>query len=218
MEQSYEKSSLDIRKVLEKTKADVIREKNLKMINDWCKEFCIENKFSCLLFDVFTNYIRSVTTEGIAKERSVNMRTEEIFSKRLKFSMGKMTQRQLAAKIGTTEVTVSRWLNGSRIPKLTDAVQIASVLNVSLDYLSGLSDITNQIDSKLIPLGKALKYCEEARDSWRKFSRDALDNIGKGDSQGSSFGAVAFGEKNEVMYGYEIPNILRLLCEDKENI
>ena len=95
MEQSYEKSSLDIRKVLEKTKADVIREKNLKMINDWCKEFCIENKFSCLLFDVFTNYIRSVTTEGIAKERSVNMRTEEIFSKRLKSSMGKMTQRQI---------------------------------------------------------------------------------------------------------------------------
>ena len=64
------------------------------------------------------------------------MRTEEIFSKRLKSSMGKMTQRQLVAKIGTTEVTVSRWLNGSRIPKLTDAVRIASVLNVSLDYLS----------------------------------------------------------------------------------
>ena len=37
-------SSLDIRKVLEKIKADVIREKNLKMINDWCKEFFIENK------------------------------------------------------------------------------------------------------------------------------------------------------------------------------
>lgn len=45
------------------------------------------------------------------------MRTEEIFSKRLKSSMGKMTQRQLAAKVGTTEVTVSRWLNGSRIPR-----------------------------------------------------------------------------------------------------
>lgn len=58
-------SNLDIRKVLEKIKADVIREKNLKMINDWCKEFCIKNKFSCLLFDVSTNYIRSVTTEGM---------------------------------------------------------------------------------------------------------------------------------------------------------
>ena len=74
-------------------------------------------------------YSKSLRKDIIAKERSVNMRTEEIFSKRLKSSMGKMTQRQLVAKIGTTEVTVSRWLNGSRIPKLTDAVRIASVVN-----------------------------------------------------------------------------------------
>ena len=31
-----------------------------------------------------------------------------------------------------------------------------------------------------------------------------------------SVGAVALGDRNEVMYGYEIPNILRLLCKDKE--
>lgn len=214
MEQSYEKSSLDIRKVLEKTKADVIREKNLKMINDWCKEFCIENKFSCLLFDVFTNYIRSVTTEGIAKERSVNMRTEEIFSKRLKSSMGKMTQRQLSAKIGTTEVTVSRWLNGSRIPKLTDAVQIASVLNVSLDYLSGISEFPKDRAKKVIPLEKALDFCEKERQRWHAYKIKAFECKGYVES----LGGAALGDQKEGMFGYEIPNILRLLCEDKECI
>lgn len=43
-------------------------------------------------------YSESLRKDIIAKERSVNMRTEELFSKRLKSSMGKMTQRQLAAK------------------------------------------------------------------------------------------------------------------------
>ena len=140
----------------------------------------------------------------------------ELFKERLRMAMGKISQRDLAKMSGITEVTISRYLKGERIPKLTDAVTLANVLHVSLDYLSGLSDSTNVRDNRVVPLEKALEYCEEARDSWRKFSKDALDNIAKGDSQGSSFGAVAFGEKNEVMYGYEIPNILRLLCENNE--
>lgn len=106
------------------------------------------------------------------------MRTEEIFSKRLKSSMGKMTQRQLAAKVGTTEVTVSRWLNGSRIPKLTDAVRIASVLNVSLDYLSGISEFPKDRDKKVIPLEKALDFCEKERQRWHAYKLKALECYG----------------------------------------
>ena len=67
------------------------------------------------------------------------MRTEEIFSKRLRTAMGQISQRELAKKTGMTEATMSRYLSGSRIPKLTDAVRIARTLNVSLDYLSGIS-------------------------------------------------------------------------------
>lgn len=146
------------------------------------------------------------------------MHTEEIFCKRLEAAMGHMSQKELAEKAGMSEVVISRYVSGNRIPGLNNAIALAKTLHVSLDYLSGLSELPNSHDNKVIPLDKALEYCEEARDSWRKFSRDALDNIGKGDSQGSSFGAVAFGEKNEVLYGYEIPNILRLLSEDKENV
>ena len=136
------------------------------------------------------------------------------FKERLRIAMGESSQRDLAKMSGITEVTISRYLKGERIPKLTDAVTLARILHVSLDYLSGLSELPNSHNNKVIPLEKALEYCEEARDSWRKFSKDALDNIGKGDSQGSSFGAVAFGEKNEMMYGYEIPNILKTLSEE----
>lgn len=142
------------------------------------------------------------------------MRTEEIFSKRLKVAMGKMTQRQLAAKIGTTEVTVSRWLNGSRIPKLTDAVQIASVLNVSLDYLSGISEFPKDRAKKVIPLEKALNFCEKERQRWHAYKLKALECKGYVES----LGGAALGDQKEGMFGYEIPNILRLLCEDKECI
>ena len=50
---------------------------------------------------------------------------------------------------GLTEATISRYLKGERIPKLTDAITLANVLHVSLDYLSGLSEIPNSHNKKL---------------------------------------------------------------------
>lgn len=43
-----------------------------------------------------------------------------------------MTQRELAEKIGATEVSVSRWINGNRIPKANDALKIAKALGTSV--------------------------------------------------------------------------------------
>lgn len=51
-----------------------------------------------------------------------------------------MTQTQLAKKIGTSNVTICRYLTCERIPRLDVVTKIASVFNVSLDYLLGLSD------------------------------------------------------------------------------
>ncbi len=51
-----------------------------------------------------------------------------------------MTQTQLARKIGTSNVTICRYLTCERIPRLDVVTKIASVFNVSLDYLLGLSD------------------------------------------------------------------------------
>lgn len=43
-----------------------------------------------------------------------------------------MTQRELAEKIGATEVSVSRWIKGNRIPKANDALKIAKALGTSV--------------------------------------------------------------------------------------
>lgn len=46
-----------------------------------------------------------------------------------------MTQRELAEKAGTTEVSVSRYLRGQRTPGLLTLAAIAQVLGVSIDDL-----------------------------------------------------------------------------------
>lgn len=72
----------------------------------------------------------------------------EKFSYRLIVLMEEMnmTQIKLAKKIGTSNVTISRYLSGDRIPRLDVVMKIASVFHVSLDYLLGISndrDINN---------------------------------------------------------------------------
>ena len=51
-----------------------------------------------------------------------------------------MSQIQLAKKVGTTNVTICRYINGERIPRIDLVSKIAAVFNVSLDYLLGISE------------------------------------------------------------------------------
>lgn len=51
-----------------------------------------------------------------------------------------MKQTTLAKAIGTTNVTISRYLSASRMPRVDVVVRIARYFNVSLDYLLGFSD------------------------------------------------------------------------------
>lgn len=51
-----------------------------------------------------------------------------------------MSQTQLAKKVSTTNVTICRYINGERIPRIDVVSKIASVFNVSLDYLLGISE------------------------------------------------------------------------------
>lgn len=51
-----------------------------------------------------------------------------------------MSQRDLAAKIGVTEVSMSRYLSGNRTPKAPVIAQMAATLGVSTDYLLGIEE------------------------------------------------------------------------------
>ena len=50
-----------------------------------------------------------------------------------------MTQRELANAIGTTEVSVSRYVTGERIPKATTCIQMAKVLGCTVEDLYELN-------------------------------------------------------------------------------
>ncbi|MBQ2938415.1 MAG: helix-turn-helix transcriptional regulator [Clostridia bacterium] len=68
-----------------------------------------------------------------------------------------MTQTQLAKKIGTSNVTICRYLTCERIPRLDVVTKIASVFNISLDYLLGLSDDKDiQVSDEISDLNIAL--------------------------------------------------------------
>jgi transcriptional regulator with XRE-family HTH domain len=65
------------------------------------------------------------------------MRKDRLRDIRLK---NDLTQEQLAQKLGTDIKQISRWESGKYAPNLEALLQIAQVLNVSADYLLGLTD------------------------------------------------------------------------------
>lgn len=56
-----------------------------------------------------------------------------------------ITQKELAEKCQTTEATISRNLNGIHAPKAEIIEKIASVLDVTTDYLLGITNNPNAV-------------------------------------------------------------------------
>lgn len=69
------------------------------------------------------------------------MATIEDFGRKVRKIMKQrgITQSWLAEKAETTEATLSRYLNGSRKPQADIAAAIAETLEISLDYLLGIT-------------------------------------------------------------------------------
>ena len=53
-----------------------------------------------------------------------------------------MMQKELAEKIGVSEMVISRYMHGGRIISVPILVEICKTLNVSADYLLGLDEVT----------------------------------------------------------------------------
>lgn len=71
------------------------------------------------------------------------MSMEKVFKTRLKEELenSKLTVKQLAEKIGVSPEMVTQYYTTKKLPKLDTFVRICKALNVSADYLLGLSDI-----------------------------------------------------------------------------
>ncbi len=55
--------------------------------------------------------------------------------------LNKLTQRQMAEKLGITQPSYIRYENGTSEPKQEVLVKIADIFDVSIDYLLGRADI-----------------------------------------------------------------------------
>lgn len=53
----------------------------------------------------------------------------------------KMTQEELANKLNMSRQAISHWENGINEPGIGDLIKLTTILNVSADYLLGITDI-----------------------------------------------------------------------------
>lgn len=67
-----------------------------------------------------------------------------------------LTQRGLAKEVGVTEVAMSRYISGTRIPNGAVVARIAMALHVSADYLLGLEGIEEDAEYEYIKLKQAI--------------------------------------------------------------
>lgn len=86
-------------------------------------------------------------------------REQSVFVRRLTQLMEEkdLTQIELAEKIGTTNVTISRYLSGERKPRVEIVAKLAKELNTTVDFLLGNSDIISK-ENILEAMSKAIPY------------------------------------------------------------
>ncbi|MGJ0846552.1 helix-turn-helix domain-containing protein [Tissierella praeacuta] len=105
----------------------------------------------------------------------------------------KINQKELADRIGVSEVTISRYMTGERKPSLDAIILIANYFDVSLDYLVGISKIkkicvsdnclefnknTLNSPSDKADIKKLGKIIQEKRIQMKLSLREAVDDIG----------------------------------------
>lgn len=81
----------------------------------------------------------------------------------------KLTQEELAKKLKTTKSTISNYENGHSSPPNEMLIDLSKILNVSTDYLLGLTDKENYPDEVISTVDKFLKEANEDDQEIREF-------------------------------------------------
>ena len=123
---------------------------------------------------------------------------QDVFGTRLKRFMQEknMTQRKLAKATGLTDVTISRYTNGTRLPGADELLKLSNALSVSADDLIGIGKAG---ETRGIHPGDIVQY----------FKRQRLINPG----QMYLYRIIAFGEHTETK---EKEVIYQALYEDTD--
>lgn len=123
---------------------------------------------------------------------------QDVFGTRLKRFMQEknMTQRKLAKATGLTDVTISRYTNGTRLPGADELLKLSNALSVSVDDLIGIGKAG---ETRGIHPGDIVQH----------FKRQRLINPG----QMYLYRIIAFGEHTETK---EKEVIYQALYEDAD--
>lgn len=74
----------------------------------------------------------------------------------------------------------------------------------------------DDIKDKTIRVGDILEYCSQMQGMLAAMREESVKKVGHGLSDGSLYGFLAYGHQQEVMYGFEIPNMLKYLVDEKQ--
>ena len=72
-----------------------------------------------------------------------------------------ISQKMLAIRLGIAQTTVSGWENDNKRPSVDTIIKISEILNVTTDYLLGLSSTPSAPNSEESPMMK-VSYHEKA--------------------------------------------------------
>ena len=112
-------------------KEDVV---SIEELNDWDLLIIFRNGTKTI-YDRFTNYHRNIFYESINELTDEQEKKEFAYRLRIMMKRKYITQEQLAELIGTSQVTISRWINGECLPSVIMVRKIAKVLDCSMDEL-----------------------------------------------------------------------------------
>lgn len=108
--------------------------KEIREINDWDLLISFEDGRK-VIYDRFTGYHRNVFYDSV-RELTDEQEKQE-FARRLRTMMKRkyISQEQLAELVGTSQVMISRYMNGKTLPNVLIIRKIAKVLDCSMDDL-----------------------------------------------------------------------------------
>lgn len=92
---------------------------------------------------------------------------------RTKIIASGMSQREFAKRIGTTDVSISRYIKGTRTPKASVAAKMAEVLGCSANYLLGIDETETNSEKDFY---KAMYLIARSSAEWNNKQKSEIIN------------------------------------------
>ena len=104
----------------------------LEELNEWDLLIIFKNGKK-VIYDRFTGYYKNVYYNSVYELTEEQEKREFASQLRSLMNRRRITQQDLAERIGTTQAMISRYIRGETIPSVMVARRIAKVLGYSLD-------------------------------------------------------------------------------------